>query len=951
MRRIANGTGWGWGCMWALLFSLSLSACAKELKHTFRYESAEDVQSVSVVGGFNEWNAKATPMARGADGVWAVEVPLEEGLHHYKFVLNGEKHIADPESDPALGEGDGYGGENSGVDISVEPNKVKLSVEELAEEESILREMKGSDERVGGGKYLHRFVYRPGRFVQGKINSVSVAGSFNGWNKDTNLMKHIGNGVYEVRIPLGKGVHFYKFVVNGNRWMNDPASEKQLEQPDGHNGVNSAALVGPDGRELPKPKDNHIRMDVVELESFNVFEKGRAIIQLRTQAKDVDSVTLWFAEGEQNQWQSVVMNPVDRALGFDVYGVIARSNQKQIRYYFAVQDGDVVCFVGRDGSHEDAEMAKQYSYAGEMAPAFETPAWAKHVVWYQIFPERFRNGETANDPKGTKRWTSNWWETLPGEKPGAENFYSGVGNVWWRRYGGDMQGVKEALPYLRELGVTAIYFNPIFEGESMHKYDASDYRHVDDNFGVKGDLEKLSGETMDPTTWQWSESDKVFLDFIEEAHRQGFKIVIDGVFNHVGRAHYAFQDVLKNGKASKYADWFEITDWGNGGEPGKVGGIQWVAWDGPSGALPAFKKDPVKGLADGPRQHIFDITNRWMAPNGDPSKGIDGWRLDVPGDIPHPFWIEWRKLVKSINPDAYISGEIWHWAQDWLQGDQFDAVMNYRFAQAAQDFFVDVKDQIPPTELAARLNRVAYNYPFQVSLVQQNLFDSHDTDRFASMFVNPDLPYDGANRLQDSGPRYEKRRPSKIEYRRMLQAFGFQMTYVGAPMIYYGNEAGMWSPDDPSNRQPMTWPGMKFDQPYVGFKQDIFDETQKWIALRAALLPLRTGFYRPIITNDTKNIFGFARDVDDQHVYVVINRSRKSRKVSVPISRDDWNKPLVNLMGKDQSYVVYENDDATARPTLELSDSATNYQAQNGNMEITIPAYGTAVLVNREMME
>jgi glycosidase len=240
----------------------------------------------------------------------------------------------------------------------------------------------------------------------------------------------------------------------------------------------------------------------------------------------------------------------------------------------------------------------------------------------------------------------------------------------------------------------------------------------------------------------------MFLDFVADAHRQGFKVVLDGVFNHVGRAHPFFQDVLEKGKNSKYADWFEITDFGDEAnwkkleDPytvhGKAGGIQWKAWDEVNGHLPAFKKDAEKGLAPGPYAHVMAITKRWLAPDGDPGRGIDGWRLDVANDIPHPFWRDWRKVVKSTKPDAYISGEIWSGAEPWInKGDQFDAVMNYQFAMPAQDFFVDVKTAIPPSVFAKQLANLCYRYPFQSALVMMNLFDSHDTDRFPSMFVNP----------------------------------------------------------------------------------------------------------------------------------------------------------------------------------------------------------------------
>ena len=291
--------------------------------------------------------------------------------------------------------------------------------------------------------------------------------------------------------------------------------------------------------------------------------------------------------------------------------------------------------------------------------SFETPDWAKRAVWYQIFPERFRNGDSSNDPPGTVPWRHAWYEPYKG--PGREK-----GKFWDyifdRRYGGDIQGIREKLPYLRRLGITAIYLNPVFQAESLHKYDASDYRHIDDFFGVKGSLKKVQGETTDPKTWQWSESDKVFLEFLKEAHAQGFKVILDGVFNHVGRDFWAFRDVVKNGEKSPYAGWFDITSF----KP-----FHYKAWDKDDGSLPRLKHDDALGLAQPVRDHLFTVTRRWMDPNGDgdPSDGIDGWRLDVAGDINANFWKDWRKLVKSINPNAYIVAELWEESRSWLQGD------------------------------------------------------------------------------------------------------------------------------------------------------------------------------------------------------------------------------------------------------------------------------------------
>ncbi|QQE12965.1 alpha amylase N-terminal ig-like domain-containing protein [Planctomycetota bacterium] len=946
-----NQTGLG-RYKWSLIVIVMLSfvacvgAAPSKFQHTFRFKPESKIDTVSVVGSFNNWDDEIGAMTRQDDGSWTLDMMLEEGVYHYKFLVDGTKYLEDPTTDKKLTTGDGHGGRNSGIAIGLAAEKVELTGFEMNAVLDTMDQIAGEDVRLKNGKYLHKFVYIPSKFIKGSIDSVSIAGSFNGWNSEADPAENLGDGVWAVSVPLERGIHFYKFVVNGNRWMNDPASDKEFELPDGHEGVNSAVLIGPDGRDLPKVKPNHINTKALVLDGFNVYRKNKALIRLRTQAEDMQHAVLVYKASNEEQWHEAEMEVVERAMGFDVFSVNieTKNDATDVEYYFKATDGNASVYLSDSLILKSAPTADDTTYFASMGYNFDVPEWAQNAIWYQIFPERFRNGDPSNDPKHTKRWTSKWFSQLPSEDGGKDDFYTGIGNVWWRKYGGDVQGLIEALPYLRELGITAIYLNPVFEAESMHKYDATDYRHIDDNFGFKGDIDQLEGESLDPSTWKWSETDKLFLKFIEEAHKQGFKVIIDGVFNHVGPKHFAFQDVLKNGKDSIYADWFDITDWGTGGEPGKPGGLQWNGWGGKNSGLPAWKKDPILGLAEAPSQHIFDVTRRWMAPNGDPSKGVDGWRLDAPNDVPHAFWKRWRKVVKETNPDAYISGEIWHWAQDYLQGDEFDAVMNYLFAQAAQDFFVDVQTQIPPSELSARLNRIIYNYPFQVALAQQNLFDSHDTDRFASMFVNPDLPYDGANRLQDTGPDYDPRRPNAIEFKRMLQAFAFQMTFVGSPMIYYGNEAGMYSPDDPSNRQPMTWPGMKFDDPKVGFNQNVFDGTQKLIAVRNALAPLRTGFYKPILTNDKRNLFGFVREQDDQRVYVIINRSPRNQLIKFPVSANDSGKTFVDVLGKDQSILKIDENDPASRPLIVLSKHAKKLIAEGDTMTVRLRAYETAII-------
>ena len=879
----------------------------------------------------------------GEDGPPAlrmISTESERGLvYRYQLqALDGPTNVAvDVEPGPAA--------------ITVKPRRGKAVVE--------FRPSAGKLVQLPGS--WHLFSYKPDDDLH--FNDLCLAGSFNGWSTHALPMFNRGDGVYVALVKLAEGVHWYKFVADGGEvWINDPASDEAFEQPDGNYGINSAVLVGVDARGLPEPEPNHIEVSAIIHDPSDVPDQTAASdtllrLSIRVQAGDVDHVSVLIAPadkrgGGERLWKRYGLQPGGGNVGLERYGALIQTAGGPVCYVFQLIDGDMTRYWCQKGLVDSLKRAIRSPFFCEMDPVFKTPDWAKDAVWYQIFPERFRNGETQNDPPNTFRWQSDWWATLPGEAPGDEHFYGGHGNVWFRRFGGDIQGVREALPYLRKLGVNTIYLNPVFEARSMHKYDTSDFRHIDDNFTIKYDPSLTAGETLDPATWVWTPGDQIFLDFVKEAHRQGFKIVLDGVFNHVGEHHFAFRDVLKNGKDSRYADWFDIIDWGDGGEPGKPGGIQWRGWDHDNGQLPLLKKDPVHGLADGPRQHIFDITRRWMAPNGDPGVGIDGWRLDVAPDIPHPFWIEWRKLVKSINRDAIIAGEVWTWAQPWLEGDQLDTVTNYQFAIPTQDFFADVDTAISPTQYSALLNQLVYAYPLQSALVMINLMDSHDTDRLASMFVNPDRGYDTANRLQDTGPDYSLAKPDATQRKRMKQAIVCQMTFVGAPMIYYGTEAGMLGPDDPSNRQPMTWQDLlPYDDESIAFDQGMFEWYQRVIAIRRGLPALRRGFFRTLIANDETGVLAYARDLDNDHVYVVLNRSSEPREMVLELAKEDWDSQLINWLDPSQAHLKVElGPSPDARPKLAAHPGASVATGPSRMVTLQLEPFSSVVLSDRKQM-
>lgn len=530
--------------------------------------------------------------------------------------------------------------------------------------------------------------------------------------------------------------------------------------------------------------------------------------------------------------------------------------------------------------------------------SYHAPEWAKHVIWYQVFPERFRNGDQSNDPVRERvggpegweisSWTSDWYECSDWEKEMGEEFRDSVRT---RRYGGDLQGIIDKLDYLKDLGIGALYLNPVFDAVSLHKYDASYYHHIDRFFGPdpEGDVNIMKQEDpSDSSTWQWTAADKLFLKLIQEVHKRDMKIIIDGVFNHTGTDFWAFRDVAQNQENSKYKDWYAIRSFSDENDDEFLYDGWWGVKD-----LPVFKQ--VDGTLVKPvREHIFAITRRWMDPNGDgdPSDGIDGWRLDVPDEIGQGFWKEWNSLVRNINPEAYTVGEIWTTkSREWVNGDIFTAAMNYPFAGLLQDYMID--QSIKASELLTQLKELQQGFPEGASYVLQNLVDSHDTPRVASMVLNPGREYDKEGRPEDG---FDVRKPT-VEERRVQKLIAlFQYTYIGAPMIFYGTESGMWGADDPDDRKPMVWPEFDYNPEKAhplgeerpvddnNFDQAIFNWYKKLGAIRNGHLALRTGKYQQLFVDNEKDVLAFARFLNDEKFcVVVINRSRDSHKVEIPI--------------------------------------------------------------------
>ena len=556
------------------------------------------------------------------------------------------------------------------------------------------------------------------------------------------------------------------------------------------------------------------------------------------------------------------------------------------------------------------------------------PQWAKKAVWYQIFPERFRNGDPSNDPKVHDQkgawpqdstspwevhpWTSDWYELQPYERKHGKDVWF---NIQRRRYGGDIQGVIEKLDYLKVLGVNALYLNPVFWSPSLHKYDAILYHHVDPTFGPdpEGDKALIAGEDpADPSTWNWTSADNLLLRLLEEAHARGMRVVLDGVLNHVGIRSPFFQDVEKSQEASAYKDWFNITSFNH---PERGERFDYEGWWGVR-ELPVWRTVD-QDIASGPKRYIFQVTRRWMDPKGDGRTefGIDGWRLDAAVCVGHAFWRDWAKFVTSINPDAFMVGEIIDTIdvnKPFLKGDEFAAMMNYHFAFSCAEFFFQGENGVSPAEFETRLKEIRDAYDPSVAYAMQNLIDSHDTSRMATMIVNRNVPayrdwriyYDTSKATR---PLHLNRQPTKGELDALKLFALFQMTYVGAPMIYYGDEAGMWGANDPCCRKPMVWEDLSYadeacnpdgsrrESPdRVAFNRDLFEHYRKVIRLRRAHEALQIGDYAALPVEGGRKIFAFRRTWKDESLVILLNAGDSEEIAAVRLPTGASYRDLLN---------------------------------------------------------
>jgi len=522
-------------------------------------------------------------------------------------------------------------------------------------------------------------------------------------------------------------------------------------------------------------------------------------IRLKAARGDLEKVLVAYgrryADYEKENKLIKEMEQVARDTQWDYFETTLTLNDPRFRYQFLLEDRDGEqywfnekgFFKDRPRGFTGGQFEYPYININEI---FEIPEWVQDAVFYQIFPERFYNGNTSNDPENIQPW---------GAEPDRTSFF-----------GGDLEGIIKKLDYLVDLGINALYLTPIFLSPSNHKYNIDDYYQVDPAFGEFETARLL----------------------VEEAHKRGIRVILDAVFNHCGFNFFAFKDVRQNGKKSRYIDWFDIEDF-----PVKTT---------PPVNYRTFANDVVsmpKLMTENPevREYLLEVARYWIR-----EIDADGWRLDVANEVDHHFWREFRQVVKSEKKDAYIVGEIWHDAREWLKGDQFDAVMNYKFTYPVIDFFATRK--IGPGTFDSLLARNRMAYKDAVNYAMLNLLDSHDTPRILHWF--------------------------KGDKERMKLAVLFQMTYLGAPMVYYGDEVGMEGGDEPQSRRCMVWDENRQDM-------ELRKYYQRLINLRHELAPLRRGDYRTIVCDELTNIYGFIRRYQGEEVIVILNNSPHNHKIEL----------------------------------------------------------------------
>ncbi|WP_343207970.1 alpha-glycosidase [Anaerolentibacter hominis] len=648
-------------------------------------------------------------------------------------------------------------------------------------------------------------------------------------------------------------------------------------------------------------------------------------IRLRALAGTADLATL--VSGDKEYSMSVAQ---ENEL-FEYFECTIPLQDRKISYYFRVVAGGAVYYYNQLGT--DTVRNEEYDF--EIIPGFHVPRWAKGAVYYQIFVDRFYNGDTSNDVETgeyiyinqqTSRITE--WSKYPAAMD--------VGHF----YGGDLAGVMKKMDYLEQLGVEVIYLNPIFVSPSNHKYDIQDYDYVDPHYGVivkDGEGLLKEGETDNTHALKYirrvtdrenlEAGNELFATLVEEAHNRGMRVILDGVFNHCGSFNkwldrekiYKGQDGYETGaylsESSPYRKYFRFMDdkkWPDNGSY-----IGWWNHD----TLPKLNYEESEELYN----YVMQIARKWVSP----PFNADGWRLDVAADLGfslefnHTFWKDFRKNVKEANPNAIILAEHYGDATAWLQGDQWDTVMNYDgFMEPVSWFLTGMEkhsdsrraDLEGDGELFFRsMRRYLSSTQPQSYQTAMNELSNHDHSRFLTR-TNGQV-----GRVASAGSEAAEEGTDKAL---MRLAVMIQMTWTGAPTVYYGDEAGLCGWTDPDNRRTYPWGGE--DQELIDYHRELIHLHKSYNALKEGSL---------IALDAQENYISYGRfDSNDQFI-VAINKGDSELTVTIPI----W---IAGVLDKDRLVSLI----ATDRDGYSLE--AEMYDSYQGKVEVTLPPCGGIVLKN-----
>ena len=606
-------------------------------------------------------------------------------------------------------------------------------------------------------------------------------------------------------------------------------------------------------------------------------ESELVTFRFRTAKDDVDRVGLVTSA------DTYVMEKECTQGEFDYYTFETRLGEEPFRYCFEVQSGTEKYYYGRCGISR--EILEYYNFV--VVPGFSTPDWAKGAVMYQIFTDRFYNGDKSNDVE------TNEYYYIGDYSQRVTNWDKYPANMGVREfYGGDLQGVMDKLDYLQELGVEVVYFNPLFVSPSNHKYDIQDYDYIDPHYGkiVDDGGEVLpDGVTDNSQATKYKKrttglknleaSNELFIKLVEELHRRGMKVILDGVFNHCGSFNkwmdreriYEGEEDYEPGAYvsadSPYRSYFRFFKEGPENWPYNANYDGWWGHD----TLPKLNYEDSVKLEN----YILYIGRKWVSP----PYNVDGWRLDVAADLGrsneynHEFWQKFRRAVKDANPNALILAEHYGDPSDWLKGDEWDTVMNYdAFMEPVTWFLTGMEKHSDEAreELLGNIDNFIGSMAHHMSnmltpslQVAMNELSNHDHSRFLTRTNHM------VGRVEHLGPEAANEYVNKAV---MREAVVMQMTWVGAPTVYYGDEAGVCGFTDPDNRR--TYPWGHEDQELIAFHKEAIRIHKEHPALKTGSLKILGG---------EENILSYARFKGHDRIIVVINNRSERAEVKVPV--------------------------------------------------------------------